>query len=163
MTVKSYGILLYRKKPKGKKGRQIEVFLIQPNGPHFWGSKEYADVWGFPKGRKEEGEEPLEVAKREFHEEVGMEAPDLNYTALRPLVTRSGKVITIFAGDASHLAIEWNGSKVHTKRHYDGANICLYQETRDGNWFDLEDALKYIGKGQRQVLDDFVSKVESLV
>lgn len=159
MTVKSYGILLYRKAASAPQHDDVEVFLIQPNGPHFWNNEEFADVWGFPKGRREAGEKPLEVAKREFTEEVGVAAPDLTYTPLKPLVTRSNKIITIYAGDANGLDIVWNQAKVHEKRYYDGPTLCTYSETRDGQWFTLSDALRKIGKGQRQVLEDFANKM----
>jgi len=157
MTVYSYGILLYRK-VRGKKNRKsTEVFLIQPDGPHFRNSTS-DDLWGFPKGRKEKGEEPLEVAKREFCEEVGMDAPDLDYKELSPLVTYRGKVITIFAADATGLNVEWKGENVHKKVHVENGVTHSYGETRNGNWLPLDDALQKIGRGQRNVLEDFMKE-----
>ncbi|HEU4677867.1 MAG TPA: NUDIX domain-containing protein [Candidatus Paceibacterota bacterium] len=61
MTEKSYGIIPFH---HGKDG--LEVFLI-----HQYGSAGDT-LWTFPKGRAEEGESPIDTARREFSEETGM-------------------------------------------------------------------------------------------
>lgn len=66
MPKHSAGILLYR----FRKGN-LEVFLVHPGGP-FWVSKD-TGAWSIPKGEYEEGEDPVEAAKREFTEETGIE------------------------------------------------------------------------------------------
>lgn len=155
MNVESYGILLYREVKKKKKShRQMEVFLIKPNGPHFWGNPRMSDIWGIPKGRKEAHEKPLEVAHREFYEEVGVRAPvDLDYKSLPPLVTFRGKVITIFSADASGRHIEWQGSNNQSREWPIGSGRQVtYSETIAGAWFPVDEALKKIGSGQRVIL-----------
>ena len=62
----SAGILLYR-----ERDGEIEVFLVHPGGP-FWAKKDEG-AWSIPKGEYTEGEDPLAVAKREFHEETNSE------------------------------------------------------------------------------------------
>ncbi|WP_457605245.1 NUDIX domain-containing protein [Nitratifractor sp.] len=62
---RSAGILPFRRKGKG-----FEIFLIHMGGP-YWRSK--LRSWSLVKGELEEGEEPLEAAKREFREETGQE------------------------------------------------------------------------------------------
>ena len=66
---RSAGILLYRAANGG-----IEVLLAHPGGP-VW-AKRHAGAWSIPKGEIEEGEEPWDVARREFEEETGHPAPD---------------------------------------------------------------------------------------
>lgn len=169
MTVYSYGILLYRGSPLPDGSvKNLEVFLIKPNGPHVWGST-LPDAWGFPKGRKEKGEKPLEVARREFVEEVGMKAPkNVVYSELEPLVTYSGKVITIFSADATGLPIRWVEANVRDKPHVMTDEMTgkvyhsSYKETRDGQWFPVGTALKKIGKGQRHILKDFLARQKEL-
>lgn len=159
MKIESYGILLHREgKRKKKSRRQMEVFLIKPNGPHFWGNPRMSDVWGIPKGRKEAHEEPLEVAHREFYEEVGVRAPvDLDYKALAPLVTYRGKVITIFSADASGRHIEWQGSNNQSREWPMGSGRQVtYSETIAGAWFPVEEALTKIGSGQRVILQNLL-------
>jgi 8-oxo-dGTP pyrophosphatase MutT (NUDIX family) len=50
-------------------GKTIEVLLIHPGGP-FWRNKD-AGAWSIPKGEIEPGEDPADVARREFQEELG--------------------------------------------------------------------------------------------
>lgn len=159
MKVESYGILLFREgKRKNKSFRQMEVFLIKPNGPHFWGNSKLSDIWGIPKGRKEAHEEPLEVAHREFYEEVGVRAPiDLDYRVLPPLVTYRNKVITIFAANASGRHIEWKGSNNQSREWpINSGRHITYSETIAGAWFPVEEALKKIGSGQRTILQNLI-------
>ena len=65
MAKQSAGILLYRIR-EGK----LKVFLVHPGGP-FWAKKDKA-AWSIPKGEYEEGEDPLDAAKRELTEETGI-------------------------------------------------------------------------------------------
>ncbi len=64
MTKHSAGLLLYR-----FHDGMLEVFLVHPGGP-FWEKKDLG-VWSIPKGEMDEGEDPLEAARREFEEETG--------------------------------------------------------------------------------------------
>ncbi|NTW06954.1 MAG: NUDIX domain-containing protein, partial [Syntrophaceae bacterium] len=64
MSVRSAGILLYR----FNEGN-LQVMLVHPGGP-FWAKKDDG-AWSIPKGIYEEGENPLDAAKREFKEETG--------------------------------------------------------------------------------------------
>jgi predicted NUDIX family NTP pyrophosphohydrolase len=160
MKIESYGILLYREVKRKQKSHsnqsnsKMEVFLIKPNGPHFWGNPRMSDIWGIPKGRKEAHEKPLEVAHREFYEEVGVRAPvDLNYQSLPPLVTFRGKVITIFSADATGRHIEWQSSNNQSREWpLNSGRQVTYSETIAGAWFPVEEALKKIGSGQRVIL-----------
>jgi predicted NUDIX family NTP pyrophosphohydrolase len=160
-VVSSYGILLYREGRRKKKNkRQFEVFLIKPNGPHFWTNSKMGDVWGIPKGRMEANEEPMQVALREFYEEVGMPAPaDISYQQLTPLVTYRGKVITIFAANASGREVEWAGSNLQSKEWPVGSGrVLTYSETVAGGWFPIAEALQKIGVGQRAILQDLMNR-----
>lgn len=57
-----------------------------------------ANSWGFPKGKVNQGENPLACALREVYEEVGYDASGLNPRAedFIPFESRDGKLITIF-------------------------------------------------------------------
>src|SRR5579862_6732951 len=108
MSKQSAGILLYRK-VEG----QLEVFLIHPGGPYFKNKDEGA--WSIPKGEFVEGEEALDAAKREFEEETGQKIEG-NFTALKPIVQKSGKKVFAWAveGDidpdtikSNEFEIEW--------------------------------------------------------
>jgi predicted NUDIX family NTP pyrophosphohydrolase len=55
-----------------KPNRELEVFLIHPDGPYF--TKKDKGAWAIPKGEYEKDENPLGAAKREFEEETGFAA-----------------------------------------------------------------------------------------
>jgi predicted NUDIX family NTP pyrophosphohydrolase len=65
----SAGILLWR----SRNGR-LEVLLAHQGGP-FWVKKDIGH-WTIPKGEVEPGEEFVAVARREFAEETGHQAPN---------------------------------------------------------------------------------------
>ncbi len=89
----SAGVLLYRQAKDG-----FEVLLVHPGGP-FWAKKDLGS-WSIPKGEFVEGEDPLVAAKREFHEEIGTLAPDIEYQSLGEAKQSSGKVVHIWACQA---------------------------------------------------------------
>ena len=89
MPKRSAGLILYR-----RLNSELNVFLVHPGGP-FWSKKDLG-AWSIPKGEYLEGEEPLEVAKREFEEETGL-APAGSFLALGDLKQPGGKIITAWA------------------------------------------------------------------
>ena len=79
MTKKtSAGLLMYRFVNKN-----LQVFLVHPGGPFF---KFNDHVWSIPKGLKENGEDLLETAKREFFEETGISKTRLARPRLARLI-----------------------------------------------------------------------------
>ena len=75
MKKQSAGLLVYR-----IKNEQIEVLIAHPGGPFF--AKKDSGVWSIPKGLYEDDEDPIDAAKREYEEEIGMPAPSGPYTEL---------------------------------------------------------------------------------
>ena len=103
----SAGILLYR---HDSSGGWLEVLLAHPGGPFF--AKRDEGHWTLPKGEPEfPGEDLLEVARREFAEEVGLAAPIAQPDGMPPLslgtiVQKGGKLVHAWAieGDLDPLA-----------------------------------------------------------
>lgn len=105
---RSAGVLLYRNGPRG-----LEVLLILPGGP-YWRRRDQG-AWQIPKGAIEPGEEPIEAAVRELHEELGVrleEAP----RALCTVRQAGGKRVEVFAIErdwdvkallSNEISIEW--------------------------------------------------------
>jgi predicted NUDIX family NTP pyrophosphohydrolase len=90
---RSAGILLYRRRPWG-----VEVLLGHPGGP-YWAAKDDG-AWGVPKGEFDGDEQDaFAVAKREFREETGHDAPgdESSAIALGEIRKRSGKIVTVWA------------------------------------------------------------------
>ena len=82
------GLLLYRRRG------ELEVFLVHPGGP-FWAKKDFG-AWSLPKGQIDEGEDPLQTAKREFTEETGFTI-DGDFRPLDPVKQSGGKVVHAWA------------------------------------------------------------------
>jgi predicted NUDIX family NTP pyrophosphohydrolase len=141
----SAGILVFR----NVNGR-TEVLIGHMGGP-FWARKDDG-AWSVPKGGVEPGEEPLDAARREFREELGLPAPD---GELLPLgdVKQSGKTVTLWAveGDLDPATVvpgtfelEWPPKSGKTREFPEMDRVA---------WFGLDDARVKLVKGQRAFLD----------
>jgi predicted NUDIX family NTP pyrophosphohydrolase len=126
---RSAGLLMYRER---------EVFLVHPGGP-FWAKKDLG-AWSISKGEYVDGEDPLQAAKREFHEETGfVAASDFLVSAWA------------FAGDcdparlvSNHFQMEWPPRSGRTMD---------VPEVDRAAWFSLAEARQKILKGQLPFLD----------
>jgi predicted NUDIX family NTP pyrophosphohydrolase len=138
----SAGILPYRKGERGP-----EVYLIRMGGP-YWKKRERA--WSIVKGELEEGEEPLEGAKREFREETGEEI----FGRFLPLgeVKTSNKRILAWAVEAepstrivsNTFTIEWPPGS---------GTMRSFPEAEEAAWFVLPEAKKVIVASQVPFLE----------
>ncbi|HEV8282445.1 MAG TPA: NUDIX domain-containing protein [Candidatus Limnocylindrales bacterium] len=90
-TRRSAGILLYRRPATGP----LEVLLAHPGGP-VWAKRDEG-AWTVPKGEIEEGEEPWDVARREFEEETGHRPPDGVAIDLGEIQQKGGKYVVAWA------------------------------------------------------------------
>lgn len=71
------------------------MLLVHPGGP-FWKRKDEG-AWSIPKGEVEANERPMEVARREFAEELGMEAPPGQPVSLGLVRQAGGKLVHAWA------------------------------------------------------------------
>ncbi len=106
----SAGLLLHRHGADGG----LEVLLGHLGGP-LWARRD-ARAWTIPKGEVDPGEEPLDAARREFTEELGLPVPPGELVPLGSVRQGGGKVVTGWAletdldpGDvvAGTTTIEW--------------------------------------------------------
>jgi predicted NUDIX family NTP pyrophosphohydrolase len=81
----SAGLLMYR-----IRSGHLEVLLVHPGGPFSAGKDE--DHWSIPKGEIKLGEDLLQTAKREFLEEVGINAEGV-FVELGTIRQKSGKIV----------------------------------------------------------------------
>ena len=70
------------------------VLLVHPGGPFY--KRRDAGVWSIPKGLCEPGEAPLDAARREFREELGVDPQPAQLFDLGP-IKQSGKVVQAWA------------------------------------------------------------------
>ncbi len=147
----SAGILLYR-----IRSETLEVFLVHPGGP-FWAKKD-AGAWSIPKGEFDEGADPLETAKREFHEETGSPISG-EFIALTPLKQPSGKLIYAWAvhGDIDAPSIKSN--TFSTEWPPRSGRQQEFPEIDKGGWFAIPVALEKLLPGQHGFLDELQKKL----
>lgn len=67
MTTMSAGILMHHHSDAG-----LVVLLVHPGGP-FWRNRDL-ESWSIPKGELDDDKDPEAAARREFAEELGIEA-----------------------------------------------------------------------------------------
>jgi len=136
-----------------KQDQRLEVFLVHPGGP-FWAKKDEG-AWSVPKGEFEEGEKPLEAARREFREETGFDV-DGRFAALTPLKQPSGKVIYAWAaaGDLDAAAIKSNTFTMEWPPK--SGKIQEFPEVDRGGWFGIPEAREKLLPGQRPFLDELL-------
>jgi predicted NUDIX family NTP pyrophosphohydrolase len=152
MTVRSAGILLYRKGAGG-----LEVWIAHMGGP-FWARKP-TQSWSIPKGEYLPDEEPLLAALREFAEEIGTPPPAVDYFELGAFRQPSGKIITVFAAESDFqpdgivsntFAMEWpRGS----------GTVQDFPEVDDARWVTESEARSKLVKGQLPLLDALLEHV----
>ena len=146
----SAGILLYR---HGEAG--LEVLIGHMGGP-FWERKD-AGAWSIPKGETKVGENTLEVAKREFEEELGSPPPQEPYLELGEVRQASGKKVIVFAarGDLDAESIRSNSFEMEWPRG--SGRIQEFPEIDRAAWFSPAEARQKLIPAQVQ----FVERLES--
>jgi predicted NUDIX family NTP pyrophosphohydrolase len=136
---------MYRRRKSG-----LEVFLVHPGGP-FWEKKDLG-AWSIPKGEYLDGEDPRQVARREFEEETGFPSAG-NFLALGDLKQPGGKIVTAWAfeGDCDPAKLRSNTFTMEWPPR-SGRQIEVPEVDR-GCWYSIEDARQRLLSGQRTFLD----------
>lgn len=151
MPRRSAGLLVYRRTSAG-----IEVLLVHPGGP-YWARRDDG-AWSIPKGELERSlernEDGLEVAIREFREELGREPPlGRPPVPLGELRQAGGKRVQAWAveGDldaasirSNTFSIEWPPRSGATRE---------FPEVDRAAWFDLDSARRKLVRGQVSFVD----------
>jgi predicted NUDIX family NTP pyrophosphohydrolase len=146
-ATRSAGVLLYRIGDS----RAVEVLIGHMGGP-FWARKDAAG-WSVPKGEAGPGEEPFEVARREFAEEMGSPVPAETFLDLGELRVSSGKLLTLWAAEgdldaaatvSNTFAMEWPPRS---------GRMQEFPEIDRSAWFPVDVARQKLVKGQVPFLD----------
>ena len=137
--------MVYRRRDDG-----VEVFLVHPGGP-FWAKKD-AGSWSIPKGEFEEGEESLDVARREFLEETGFEV-DGDFREVGLVKQAGGKVVMAWAveGDFDPASLKSNAFEMEWPLR--SGRMQKFPEVDRGEWFPIDVARGKILKRQEPLLD----------
>ena len=152
---RSAGLLIYRRMDGG----ELEVMLGHMGGP-YWARTDVA-AWSIPKGQREEGEESLETARREFEEEIGRPAPDGEVVALGEVRQGGGrKIVEAWAIEADIDVSSIDSTSFEMEWPPKSGELCEFPEFDRAAWFDVERARGCIVKAQAAFLDRLVELVD---
>ncbi|MDR4504555.1 MAG: NUDIX domain-containing protein [Candidatus Scalindua sp.] len=152
MRSKSAGIVMYRFQKEG-----LKVLLVHPGGP-FWTKKDLG-IWSIPKGEYADSEDPLTVAKREFHEETGFRSYG-KFIPLTPRKQPSGKIISAWAveGDCNASKIKSNTFSMEWPPRSGGKKD--FPEVDRAGWFTADMAKKKLLKGQVGFIEELCTLLQ---
>lgn len=142
----SAGVLVYR-----CVDGVVEVLIAHPGGP-FWARKDDG-AWSIPKGEYSDGEDPWEVARREFLEELGLAVPAGPRIDFGALKQPSGKVITAFAVEADLDVADAHSNTFELEWPRGSGRMREFPEVDRVGWFTVARARTKLLKGQRPFLD----------
>ena len=142
----SAGLVLYRRRD-GK----LEVLLVHPGGP-FW-QKRDDGAWSIPKGEIAENEIGIEVARREFHEELGVTAPEGEPTPLGAVRQSGGKTVHAWAlsGDVDVTKTTSNTFELEWPPR--SGKMQTFPEVDRAVWFDVDTARRKLLPAQWIFID----------
>jgi predicted NUDIX family NTP pyrophosphohydrolase len=150
---RSAGILVYRRVAGGG----LEVLLGHMGGP-FWARRD-AGGWSVPKGEYEPAEDPLDAARREFVEELGLPVPSGNLVELGEWRQPSGKVVTVWAVEGDLDPAEGTLGTFEMEWPKGSGRMATFPELDRVEWCGLELARGRLVTGQRPFLDRLVAAV----
>jgi predicted NUDIX family NTP pyrophosphohydrolase len=127
------------------------VFLGHMGGP-FWESRD-AGGWSIPKGEYDAAaEDPMDAARREFAEEIGVPAPEGDLIDLGVHVQPSGKHIRCFAVAAQE-SVRYVASNEFTLEWPRRSGVVRsFPEIDRAEWFTLAEASYKLVSGQVPIL-----------
>ena len=149
-TKRSAGILLYR----DGDGGATEFLLVHPGGP-YWAKRDEG-AWSIPKGGIEAEEDSREAALREFDEELGSGAPDLEPGELIELGSvrqRAGKVVDAWAAEGDFDPAELDSNTFEIEWPPRSGREVEFPEVDRADWFELEAARRKLLPAQGEFLD----------
>ncbi|NEE00669.1 NUDIX domain-containing protein [Phytoactinopolyspora halotolerans] len=145
----SAGLLLFR-----RTAADVEVLLGHMGGP-FWARRD-AGAWSVIKGEYDDGgEEPIAAARREFTEELGLPAPDLDTDAIELGDVRqsSGKIVTAWAVEADLDPEQITPGTFEMEWPRGSGRIREFPEIDRVEWFRFDTARNKIITAQQAFLD----------
>jgi predicted NUDIX family NTP pyrophosphohydrolase len=149
MAKRSAGILLYK-----HSGGELLVLLAHPGGP-FWEKRDYG-AWTIPKGEFDAGEAPEDAARREFREELGVEAVG-TLQPLGEITQKGGKRVIAFAleGDFDAAALRSNAFEIEWPPR--SGRMQAFAEVDRVEWMALSAAREKLLPSQVALLDRLAS------
>lgn len=146
----SAGILLYR--VAQTPGEEVSVFVAHMGGP-FWSRKDEG-AWSIPKGELDDDEPALDAARREFREELGVDAPEAPFAELGTFPYSSGKKVVVFVADGRDFtASDFDFGTFEMEWPPRSGRTRTFPEVDRAEWMPISRARERLVKGQRPALD----------
>ena len=149
---KSAGILLYR-----FTDGVLEVLIGHMGGP-FWARRD-AGAWSIPKGESLPGEELMDVARREFAEEMGSPVPATEFLELGELRTSSSKLVTIWAAEGDLDAAATRSNTFSLEWPPRSGRVQEFPEIDRAAWCTVDVAREKLVAGQVPLLDRLLARL----
>jgi len=148
----SAGLVVYR-----FKGSQLEVMLAHMGAP--WWAKKDVGAWTIPKGEYNDPEDPKAAARREFKEELGLDAPDGEWLDLGAIEQKNNKSVAAWAvkGDVDSSQTRSNTFKMEWPPK--SGKFQEFPEIDRTAWFTPEEAIKRIVPGQDELVRRLAEKL----
>ena len=150
-TRRSAGILLYRLGPGG-----IEVLLAHPGGP-IWAKRDEG-VWSVPKGEIETGEDPWDVALREFEEETGKRLTAVPFK-LATVRQAGGKIVEAFAVEEEFDPADLRSNEFEIEWPPRSGKLERFPEAVEARWMSFNEARKLMLPSQLPLIDALEEKL----
>lgn len=145
MAKRSAGIILYK-----RSAGELLVLLAHPGGP-FWQRRDLG-AWTIPKGEFDSGEAAEDAARREFREELGIDAAG-TLQPLGEIVQKGGKHVIAFAleGDFDVATVSSNTFEIEWPPR--SGRMQAFPEVDKAEWMTLPMARQKILPSQALFLD----------
>jgi predicted NUDIX family NTP pyrophosphohydrolase len=139
-------------------GDALQVLLVHPGGP-LWARRDLG-AWSIPKGEIEDGEAPLDAARREFGEELGSPAPAGDPIELGDVMLKSGKRVYAWAlaGDLDVTAIVSDTCEMQWPPR--SGRIARFPEVDRAQWFAPTEARQRLNPAQVAFVDRLMSSLD---
>ena len=146
-------MLLYRHRDSG-----VEVLIGHMGGP-FWARKDDA-AWSLPKGEYAPGEEPFDVARREFEEEIGSRVPADEFLPLGEVRQSGGKVLTVWAAEGDLDAAAARSNTFTLEWPPRSGRLQEFPEIDRAAWVPVDLARAKLVRGQVPLLDRLLAALD---
>ena len=134
---------------------RLLVLLGHMGGP-WWASRDER-AWSIPKGEYDAAEEePPDVARREFAEEIGMTPPEGPLVDLGVWPQPSGKLVHAFAVRSSERLAFVASNEFQMEWPPRSGQVRSFPEIDRAEWFTLAEARRKVVTGQVPILDELV-------
>lgn len=124
---------------------------MHPGGP-FWQRRDEG-AWSIPKGEIGPGETPIDVARREFAEELGASAPDGELVSLGTIRQAGGKLVHAWAAEGDFDVTGVRSMTFELEWPPRSGRKSTFPEVDRAAWFDVDSARRMILPSQAGLID----------